>query len=314
MLSWRRTIHSLVGRLVLTCIFIGSTGGSRAATFFSIATYNLENYVDTAQSDRPPKSAESKAQIRESVHALNAEVVALEEIGRTNMLFELRDALAREGLDYPYWEHVPGSDTNIYVAVLSKFPIVARRPHTNESFLLGGRRYHVTRGFAEVDIQVNPSYRFTLIAAHLKSKRTMAAADEAELREQEAILLREKIDARLAVDPNANLVVLGDLNDFQDAPSTRTVIGRRNALIDTRPAERVEGKAPSVSFSGTPRTAAWTHHYAKEDSYSRLDYILVSRGMAREWDAEGTYVLALPNWGVGSDHRPIVARFAATNK
>jgi endonuclease/exonuclease/phosphatase family metal-dependent hydrolase len=33
------------------------------------------------------------------------------------------------------------------------------------------------------------------------------------LREQEARLLREKIDARLASDSEANLVVLGDFND-----------------------------------------------------------------------------------------------------
>jgi hypothetical protein len=33
--------------------------------------------------------------------------------------------------------------------------------------------------------------------------------------------------------------------------------------------------------------------------------------MARHWVTNDTYVLALPNWGVGSDHRPIVAAFKA---
>jgi hypothetical protein len=31
--------------------------------------------------------------------------------------------------------------------------------------------------------------------------------------------------------------------------------------------------------------------------------------MTREWVAEETFVLTLPNWGIGSDHRPIVATF-----
>jgi endonuclease/exonuclease/phosphatase (EEP) superfamily protein YafD len=31
--------------------------------------------------------------------------------------------------------------------------------------------------------------------------------------------------------------------------------------------------------------------------------------MARDWLANETYMLALPNWGIGSDHRPIVAAF-----
>jgi endonuclease/exonuclease/phosphatase (EEP) superfamily protein YafD len=36
--------------------------------------------------------------------------------------------------------------------------------------------------------------------------------------------------------------------------------------------------------------------------------------MAREWVKDGTYALTLPNWGIGSDHRPIVATFTTTDK
>src|SRR2546430_4302639 len=51
------------------------------------------------------------------------------------------------------------------------------------------------------------------LAAHLKSRREVPEADEAELREQEAIVLRGIIDARLKANPAANLIVLGDFND-----------------------------------------------------------------------------------------------------
>ena len=36
--------------------------------------------------------------------------------------------------------------------------------------------------------------------------------------------------------------------------------------------------------------------------------------MAREWVTNETCVLALPNWGVASDHRPIVAAFDAADE
>jgi endonuclease/exonuclease/phosphatase family metal-dependent hydrolase len=51
-----------------------------------------------------------------------------------------------------------------------------------------------------------------------------------------------------------------------------------------------------------------------DDTYSRIDYILLSKSMAREWNAAETYVLAPPNWGFGSDHRPLVATFFAEDK
>jgi len=290
--------------------------GLRAQTF-RVATYNVENYLDQPTASRPEaKSADARAKVRESIRALKPDVLALEEMGSTNALFELRASLKAEGLDFPYWEHITGWDTNIHLAVLSRFPIVARRPHTNDSFLLGGRRFRVGRGFVELDITVNSNYTFTLMAAHLKSRRPVPEADESEQRFEEARLLREKIDARLAENPRANLVVLGDLNDAPNAASTKEIIGRgRGKLVDTRPAERNGDNLPNpVNPNWAPRSIAWTHYYGAEDSYSRIDYILLSPGMAREWVPDQTCVLTIPNWGIGSDHRPLVATFEARDR
>ena len=291
-------------------------GAARAETF-RVATYNVENYLDQPTETRKQvKSPEAKAKVREGIVAMKPDVIAFAEMGSLSALQELRASLKKDGLDYPYWEHVTGFDTNIHVALLSKFPITARRAHTNDNFLLNGRRFRVSRGIADVDIKVNDNYTFTLIGAHLKSKRPIPDADEGELRLEEAKLLREFVDARLAADPNANIVVLGDFNDTYNTKSTKAIIGTgKNKLVDTRPAERNGDNQPNpANPRWFPRNIAWTHSYGVEDSYSRIDYILLSPAMAKELVMSETYIPTIPNWGLGSDHRPLVATFETTNK
>ena len=288
---------------------------SFAADTFRVATYNVENYLDQPTESRPhPKSAKARAKVCESICALNPDVIALEEMGSTNALMELRDSLKAKGLDFPYWEHVQGWDTNIHVAVLSKLPIVACRPHTNDNFLLDGRRFPVSRGFAEVDIQAATNFTFTLIAAHLKSRRPVPEADEAQLRLQEAKVLRGIVEEHFKADANAKLIVLGDFNNVKSSDSTKEIIGRgKFKLTDTRPAERNGDNTPNEIPRFEPRNVTWTHYYGVEDTYSRIDFILLSPAMARDWVTNETYALTIPNWGVGSDHRPIVATFKAGN-
>jgi endonuclease/exonuclease/phosphatase family metal-dependent hydrolase len=200
------------------------------------------------------------------------------------------------------------------VAVLSRLPIVACRPHTNDNFLLDGRRFSVSRGFAEVDIQAATNFTFTLIATHLKSRRPVPEADEAQLRLQEAKILRGIVDEHFKADANTKLIVLGDFNNVKSSDSTKEIIGRgKFKLTDTRPAERNGDNTPNEIPRFEPRNVTWTHYYGVEDTYSRIDFILLSPAMARDWVTNETYALTIPNWGVGSDHRPIVATFKTEN-
>lgn len=298
--------------LAILCLCCLQT--ATAATF-RVATYNVENYLDADTETRHAKTPEAKARVCEAILALKPDVLALEEMGKPSALQELRGSLKSGGLDFPYWEHVAGFDTNVHVALLSRFPITKSRLWTNENFLLNGRRFRVSRGFAQAEIQVSTNYAFTLLCAHLKSRRPVPEADEQELRIEEAKLLREKIDAILAPNPDANLVVLGDFNDTQDTLAAKTVISRgKRKLIDTRPAERNRDPSSGPDPSLQPRNITWTHYYSKEDSYKRIDYILLSPGMAREWVTNETWIFTQPNWGLASDHRPIYATFEAEDK
>ena len=284
---------------------------SAAAETFRVAAYNVENYLDVPTESRHfAKTAEAKAKIRESIKAINPDVLALEEMGTTNALLELCDSLKAEGCDFPFWEHIQAYDDSIHVAVLSKLPIVVRHPHTNENFLLDGKRFQVKRGFSEVEIQAATNFTFTLIGAHLKSKLASANADEGAQRLEEAKILRGIIDARLAADPNAKLIVLGDFNDVKSSDSTKAIVGTgKHRLFDPRPAERNGDNLPNSNPRYDPNNVTWTHYYGKEDSYSRIDYLLISPALKKFWRADETYIPTIPNWGVGSDHRPVVVGF-----
>ncbi len=277
---------------------------------FRVGTYNLQLYTDTPVFDQPPKSPEARKIVRESIKALHADILALQEIGSTNALLELRSSLKKEGLDYPYWEHVRSYDTNLHLAFLSKYPIIRRNPHTNENFLYQGRRFHVGRGFAEIEVEPAPGFRCTLMTAHLKSKRIAIEADQQGLREEEAILLREQIDEFFKRAPRGNLILLGDLNDGISTKTLRTILGRgKTRLFDTRPEERNGDSLPNPNPRYEPRRIVWTHYFGKEETYSRIDYILTSPPLRNNYHLEKSAVLNLPDWGAGSDHRPVCAEF-----
>lgn len=275
-----------------------------------LATYNVENYrLDPSQS-RPVKSLAGRAAVASSILAIHPDILALEELGGPKDLEDLAQRLAQGGWPMTYHQTVPGWDTNIVMGVLARFPATAAVAHTNEQFLLDGRRFHTARGFGEFHFEPRHGYRLEVWVAHLKSRRQTGEIDEAGLREHEARLLRSLIDARLASDPDLNLALCGDLNDTSDSRPIRLLTGRgARALVDTRPAESADGRAPAPADQG--RRITWTHYYAKQETYSRIDYILLSRRLAREWNAAGSFVLAQPGWGAASDHRPVVVELEA---
>ena len=108
---------------------------------------------------------------------------------------------------------------------------------------------------------------------------------------QEAKVLRGIVDEHFKADPNARLVVLGDFNDVKDSDSVREIIGRgKFKLTDTRPAERNGDNAPAENSNFDPRNVTWTEYYGKEDIYTRMDYILLSPALARDWVKAETYI------------------------
>lgn len=292
--------HHWGAGLLLLCFSAFGNGAVR------IGSFNVENYLLAPTSTRSAKPEASKAKVVESLRVLKADVLGLQEVGGMAALEDLRNRLLRAGLDYPYAVHVQGFDTNIQVALLSRLPLAGVWARTNDMFLLAGQRFRVSRGFLEADVDLGRGERLTVFVAHLKSRRTVVRADEAEIRLEESRLLRRWVDARLQANAEARVVVMGDLNDTPDREPIRLLLGRgRHRLTDTRPSEPNGDSGIRQQGRSGARTVAWTHYYGVEDTYSRVDYVLLSPGAARDWVGSESGIALVPDWGLGSDHRPI---------
>lgn len=103
-------------QLILITALAWATG---AAQSFTVASYNVENFVGPDNPQRKAKAYEARKEVRRTILRLRPDVLAFQEMGRREVLEELRMALEREGLEYPHVEFVQGPDSAIHLAVLN---------------------------------------------------------------------------------------------------------------------------------------------------------------------------------------------------
>ena len=261
-------------------------------------TYNIRNYCyldrdGDGQTDDMKPEAECEA-LFSMITSMQPDILIIQEMGTPSLFDRFKEELIAHDLEYPFDEYVESYNTIRNLALFSRYPIVSRQSHTDDEYTIQGERLPVRRGFIDVNIDITPSYRLHLIAAHLKSK-VFHPLGQTEMRRNEARLLNNHIRHALNNDPDTHLIVLGDLNDTPDSASTREVIGDAPWLIDLRPVD---------AFGN-----AWTHQNRSDDSCSRIDYILVSQNMTSQVVRSKTFIPCDDQTGIASDHRPLLATF-----
>jgi endonuclease/exonuclease/phosphatase family metal-dependent hydrolase len=273
-----------------------------AADSVTVACYNVENYLRMDRYDRTvkkslrdaPKPEEEVQAVVRIVRDIHPDVLGIIEMGSPEDFRDFQKRLSGAGLKYPHTEYVTAGDTERHVALLSRFPIVERNSQTDLSFELNGVREPFQRGILDVTLEINKDYRLRVLVTHLKSKRPVPQG-EALIRRNEAILLRRHIERILEKDPETNLLLMGDLNDTKGQPPIREIAGVRGSAAYMQDILLKDAQGDR-----------WTHHWSKEDIYSRLDYALVSKGLEPEVDYRRSRIERPDRWWIASDHRPIV--------
>ncbi len=270
------------------------------AQALTVATYNVENYlvtdrlVDGVYREAYPKPEKEKTALRRVIAGIAPDILAVQEMGPQPFLDEFQRELREAGQDYPFTVLLEAADPDRHVAVLSKVPFKEVRRHARVPITYFGHKDAVKRGVLEV-VFATSAGDFSLFVVHLKSRRTERKDDpeSAIQRHEEAGAVRDLVLSRYPDPAQGRFILCGDWNDTRGSKPVRVL---------TQRGERDIGEILRAADS---HGETWTHFYRREDTYSRIDYFLVSATMkplvagarATIWDGPGT--------GDGSDHRAV---------
>jgi endonuclease/exonuclease/phosphatase family metal-dependent hydrolase len=273
---------------------------ARAETL-TVATYNLENYGPADRMTEAgfrkdyPKPEPEKRALRAVIKALNADVLVVQEMGPQQYLDELRRDLKTEGTEYAHAALATAADADRHVAILSKRPLKSVLTHTDLQFAYFGAKETVKRGLMEATV-VTSGGDVTLFAVHMKSRFTERSDDpqSAVRRAGEATAIRDRVLKRFPQPATARFIVLGDCNDSRASKALGFLAKRgKTEIVQLLPAADSRGET-------------WTHSFRKEDSYSRVDHILVSPGLMPLVENGRARIFDGDEVRAASDHRPVV--------
>lgn len=288
-------------RFRISFILVACAATVLRAESLTLATYNVENYVAadrmTAEGFRRdyPKPEAQKRALRRVLLAINADVLVLQEIGDDSYLQELRRDLVKSGLDYPHATLLVAADSDRHQALLSKRPLLAVTPHARLEFPYLGATERVKRGLLEVRIATSGG-ELSIFGVHLKSRFTDRAEDpQSDLRRLgEATAIRDAIVDRVNDPQRARFVILGDFNDDKASKPMQRLLQRGRA------------KFARLLPAADSRGDTWTYHYRREDTYTRVDHILVSPALASAVAQARAWIADVDGVREASDHRPVV--------
>ncbi len=275
--------------------------GLASAESITLATYNVSNYnltnrqIEGAFLADYPKPEREKTALRKMIRRMDADIIALQEIGGDEFLRELQRDLRKEGMPYAESVVVNASDEQRRIGLLSRVPLTHVRRHTDLDFAYFSGRELVKRGMLEVRFDTAEG-EVALFVVHLKSRLTVRRDDpEAKLRRgREATAARDRILELFPEPTAARFIIAGD---FNEGTLHRPV--RAFSEIGGRPISEL---VPAYDS----RSETWTHRYRRNDEYSRVDFFMVSTLLEPFVQSGAGTIPDDPDVMIASDHRPVV--------
>ena len=274
---------------------------------FSVASYNLEHFMDvfddpySKDESADVKSHREIERIAEALQRLDADLVALQEVEKTGALKALvQEHLPGQGYEYAL-VNPTNADRGIHLGVISRWPILSVTSHRFREFSIPQvkRTWRFARDLLEVVVRVSPQQRLHVFVVHFKSKRDSPEdPNSADWRFAEARCARRIMARRRSEQPNAWMMLVGDLNDTPRSRPLRTLL---------RPARANNGLQLTDAHAHRPASQRVT--YLRKPYRSTIDYVLIGRHLAERLVPRETRVLQDESLLGGSDHAPLIAQF-----
>jgi len=264
----------------------------------TVATYNVLNFFDSyddpyhEDEGTPAKPMEQLKALAASIHDLDADVLAVEEVENRDYL----ERYVKSMLGDMGYRDVVGVESNdqrgIECCVVSRFPIGAVTTHRYVDFDDGkGGKMRFRRDLLQVRIEPPEFESFDVYVVHLKSKRGGESTDTERLAEAKAI--RATFNQVLTADPKARFLICGDFNDTWESDSLKTIRG--------------DGALGLTSFMGDlpPKSKSFNG----PDHPEVIDFILCSPVLGQRYVAKSYRIVPGSVKTTGSDHNPVTAAF-----
>jgi endonuclease/exonuclease/phosphatase family metal-dependent hydrolase len=194
---------------------------------------------------------------------INADVLGVVEADNRTALKLFSDLLLKKVNGKPY-EHVMlidgNDDRGIDVGILTRkgYDLLSVRSHVDD--MLKGKRIF-SRDCPEYALKTKKGNRLVLLVNHLKSKGYGPPKESSELREKQARKVAS-IYRSLLNAGEANIVVLGDFNDYPGSPPLKPLLANTNLKdISTHPTFTNDG------LQGT---------FGRGSPKEKFDYLLLS--------------------------------------
>lgn len=257
--------------------------------------FQMQTKTKKGHSGKPLSAMQALAEV---IRQEDPDVIAFQEVGDKGLLNQFNTQHLK-GL-YPniVSQYIPESGQH-QLGMISKgnLKVVSVKSHWSEV------KQHNKRDVLEATFETETGYRFTVLNLHYKSMRG-GESKTAPVRLHEAKNTARILKQQLALDPDAPILVTGDLNTLHGSPLGKPVID----TILTLDNPDGDNLFTEISLKNQQADPTNTSHGHFPDA--KLDYTFVSKALLPQ--VKKAYVAGKFDqepWSKASDHLPFITVF-----